>query len=294
VLVEHPQARASRLAEARLAVLDRGGGADGRWDPIAAEHERLIAAVAAGDPAARPAMAALLDTSLGYPRWVPGAVWLADTALRAGDLLGAGIWYRRARVVAATPDERFRAGMGEANLWRTFGQQRIARALYVSLAPPDAIAGGARDQAVASIDRSLRQRAWVWVARAALVIAALAAVIALRRRRGSWGGAARALWPPLLEVLYLVPVAIAFTFIAETGSPLAARAAEIILAAAVAIAWTSGAVARSGGGRDAALARAIHVAVVIAATAAVIYLTVIREGLIDLLIETWRNGHDGR
>jgi hypothetical protein len=38
----------------------------------------------------------------------------------------------------------------------------------------------------------------------------------------------------------------------------------------------------------------VHLAVVIGATAAVIYLTVTREGLVDLLVETWRAGHDGR
>ena len=110
-----------------------------------------------------------------------------------------------------------------------------------------------------------------------------------------------AMWWPLVsppaayedEVAYLLPIAAAMTFVAETGNPLAARAAEIILLGALAIGWISGAVVRAApGGR--VLGRALHLAVVIAATAAVIYLTVIREGLIDLLVETWRHGHEGR
>lgn len=294
VLVEHPRARASRLAEVRLAALERAGGVDGRWDRVAAEHERLVRAAAADDRSARPAMAALLEGNPGYPRWVPAAIWLADAAVRDGDHLGAAIWYRRARIAAATADERFRAGMGEGGGWRVLGELRRARATYLALEPPDDIAAGARAQAVAAIDRALRQRAWVWVARGALVAAALAAAIALRRRRGSWRGAVRGLWPPPIEVAYLLPVAAAFTFIAETGNPLAARAAESILLGAVVIGWGSGAVLRAATGRQALVSRLLHLVVVAAATGALIYLAVIRAGLIDLVIETWRNGHDGR
>ncbi|HVV82133.1 MAG TPA: tetratricopeptide repeat protein [Kofleriaceae bacterium] len=294
VLAEHPQARASRLAEARLTAIGAATGPDGRWDEAAAELDRITRAEAAGDPTARPAMAALLERSAGFPRWVPAAIWLGDASLRAGDLLGAAVWYRRARIVAATPDERFRAGMGEAGLWRRFGQQRLARALYRSLEPPDAIGAGARDQAVAGIDRSLRQRWWAWVARGVLAVAALLVIVSLRRRAGSWTGAARAWWPPPIEVVYLVPVAAALTFIAETGSPLAARAAELILAGAIVIAWASGAVLRTAGDRPGPGGRVAHLVTIAAATVSIIYLVVIREGLIDLLVETWRNGHDGR
>lgn len=294
VLAEHPGARSTRLAEVRLAALDLAGGADGHWDPVAAEHERLVQAAAAGDPTARPAMAALLDRNPGYPRWAAAALWLADAAVRAGDHLDAAVWYRRVRIVATSPGERFRAGLGEAGGWRVLGELERARATLVALEPPDAIAAGARAQALEVIDRSRQRRAWVWAAGLSLAGAALAALIALRRRRGSWLGALRGLWPPPIEVAYLVPVAAALIFIGETGNPLAARAAESILLGAVVIGWGSGAVLRAAAARPGRAGMLVHVAIVVAATLAVIYLTVIREGLIDLLIETWRSGHEGR
>lgn len=294
VLDEHPQARASRLAEVRLATLEAAGGPGGRWDVVAAEHERIVRAAAAGDGGARQAMASLLEQSLGYPRWVPAAIWLADASVRANDDLMAAIWYRRARVAASTADERFRAGLGEAGGWRVIGELRRARATLVGLDPPDAVAAGAKAQAIAAIDRSLAQRAWAWVARGVLVAAVLAGAIVLRRRRGSWRGAGRALWPPPIEVAYALPVAATMVFIAETGNPLAARAAEIILVGAVVVGWASGAVLRAAGPRPARAVVAVHLAVVLAVTLSIIYLTVIREGLWDLLVETWRNGPDGR
>jgi tetratricopeptide (TPR) repeat protein len=293
VTAEHARHRASRLAEVRLAALEEAGGPGGRWDATAAAHDRLVRAAAADDPAARPAMAALLGQSAGYPRWLQAASWLADASLRAGEPLMAAIWYRRARVAATTAGERFRAGMGEAGLWRAQGELRRARAAYVALEPPDDVAAGARAQAIAAIDRSLAQRAWAWVARATLAVALVLAATALRRRRGSWTGAARALWPPPIEVAYLAPVAAAFIFIAETGNPLAAGAAEVILLGAIGVGWLSGAVLRASD-RGGVAGRALHLAIAIAATTALIYLTIIREGLIDLLIETWRAGHDRR
>lgn len=293
VVADYPSARASRLAEARLAALDAAGGADGRWDAVAAEHDRLLAAAAAGDPTARPALAALLATAPGYPRWGAAGLWLADEAVRGGDTLGAAIWYRRTAAFTSAPGERFRAGLGEAGLWIELGELARARAAYRALDPPDPVAARARARSLGALEQLRRRRAWSWVARGALLAAAVVAALVLRRRRGGWGAAARGLWPPPVEVAYLAPVAVVITFVAETGNPLAARAAELMLAGALAIGWLSGAVARAAP-RPPWRGRVLHLAIVLAATAAVVYLAVVSEGLWELLVQTWQRGHDGR
>jgi hypothetical protein len=94
-----------------------------------------------------------------------------------------------------------------------------------------------------------------------------------------------------MEVVYLAPVAIGIALVARTGNPLAAAAVERILVGGVLVAWLGGAVAR---GPLALAARLGFVAAVTLAIAATAYLAVVDDQLLDLLLETWRSGHDMR
>ncbi|MBZ0234257.1 MAG: hypothetical protein K8M05_18145, partial [Deltaproteobacteria bacterium] len=116
----------------------------------------------------------------------------------------------------------------------------------------------------------------------------------LRRRAGSMRGAVRALWPPPLEVVYLVPVALVIGVVAEYGNLLAARAVQLVLFGALAITWLSGAgleLARRKGAIPVSVI-VLHAAVAALASIALVYSAVMHEQLIDVLIETWRRGHD--
>ena len=60
------------------------------------------------------------------------------------------------------------------------------------------------------------------------------------------------------------------------------------------IAWLSGVVLRTRATRLTTVALLGHVATVVVAAAAVAWIAVVHDQLLDLLIETWRNGHDAR
>ena len=262
VVDEHPDGRLARRAAARLATLIEAGGADGAWDAVAAEHDRLVrAASAAEDPhASLHALAAVLDRHPTYPRWFGAALWLGEA------------WARIAERRDAAAAER----------------------LLRSIDQLDRLDGKARAQALADVARRrFRDRVGL-LARIALGLGVLAVAVLVRRRRGSWRGAARALWPPPLEVVYLAPVALGLVVVGERGNPLAARAIEVILVGGLGVAWLSGVVLRSRAARLTTSALILHVVAVLAALVAIVWIAVMHDQLLDLLIETWRSGHDAR
>jgi len=296
LLERHPDSRLARRATARLAELTAAGGSDGRWDAAAAEHDRLVrAAAGAADP--QPHLAALgvlLDRNRGYPRESAAALWLGDAWARIGAHGRALPWYERAEAAATSDLERFRAGLARAGLWTVTGEHDRAERQLRALVPPDDLARLALADALEDLDTARAHARWGLVARVTLAACALVALLTLWRRAGSLRGAVRALWPPPLEVVYLVPVALVLGVVAESGNLLAARAAQLVLAGAVAITWLSGAGLELARRKGAIPARVIvlHAGVAALATIALVYSAVMHEQLIEVLIETWRRGHD--
>lgn len=296
VVDEHPDGRLARRAAARLATLIEAGGADGAWDAVAAEHDRLVrAASAAEDPhASLHALAAVLDRHPTYPRWFGAALWLGEAWARIAERGHAATWLDRAQRAAVAPGDRFRAALARADLHADGGDYAAAERLLRSIDQLDRLDGKARAQALADVARRrFRDRVGL-VARVLLGLGVLAVAVLVRRRRGSWRGAARALWPPPLEVVYLAPVALGLVVVGERGNPLAARAIEVILVGGLGVAWLSGVVLRSRAARLTASALLLHVVAVLAALVAIVWIAVMHDQLLDLLIETWRSGHDAR
>ena len=295
LLDRYPESRLTRRAAARLGELTAAGGVGGQWDQVAADHDRLVRAAATEDP--QPLLlelGALLDRSEGYPRWFVAALWLGDAWLRVGDRRRALAWYDRAERAAGDDLERFRAGLARAELWAASGEHVRAERALKALVPPDPLARLAVADALEEVARAQRRSWWAMVAKLALAACALLALVAIRRRAGSTAAAARALWPPPIEVRYLVPVALAIALVGRTGNLLASRAVDLILAGAVVISWLSGTgleLARRRGGplRGIVVGHAVVAAV---ATVALVYAAVMHEQLLDLLAETWRHGHD--
>ena len=261
---------------------------------MAAAHDRLVrAAAAAEDPhAALTELEVLLDGAPAYPAWFTAALWLGQAWGRIGERGRAAAWLDRA--IAAAPDAaaRFRGELERARLDADAGALGAARARLAALTPPDALAADARAELLADLDRRAARSRWRTLAWLALGMLAVGAALALRRRRGGWGAAGRALWPPPLEVAYLIPVAIGVAVVARTGNALAAAAVERILLGAIAIAWLGGAVAR--GPRPARRWWLVFAGAVVVAAAACAYLAIVDDQLLDLLLETWRSGHDLR
>jgi hypothetical protein len=296
LLDHYPDSRLARRATARLEELTAVGGAEGRWDATAAEHDRIVrAAAGAEDPQPHlEALGALLDKSRGYPRWSAAALWLGDAWARLGAHRRALAWYEKSDAAATTELEHFRAGLAQAELFSTMGDHDRAERTLRGLHPPDDLARMAIADAIADNDTARTRARWAVIARIVLGACFLLAIVTLRRRAGSFGGAARALWPPPLEVIYLVPVALVLGIVANTGNLLAGRAVQLILVGAVAITWLSGSSLQLARAEDRSKSAIAHALVAAVATLALVYAAVMREQLLDVLVETWRRGHDMR
>lgn len=292
----YPDSRLGRRATARLAELTTAGGAGGQWDATAAEHDRLVReSVGAEDPQPQfEALGALLENSRGYPRWFAAALWLGDAWARIGAHRRALVWYERAEAAATTDLERFRAGLARAELWNRMGEHDRAERQLRAMRPPDDLARLAIADALDEVDTARDRARWEVVAHVVLGACLLLAILTLWRRAGSFRAAGRALWPPPLEVIYLAPVALVVGLVAEQGNLLAARAVQIVLVGAIAITWLSGAsldLARSKGAIDVRVI-VLHAIVAVLATLALVYSAVMHEQLLDVLLETWRRGHE--
>jgi len=288
--------RRARGTLARLAAFT----GDGRWDAVAKEHERLVTAVFGGDDprAELVALAALVDEQPAYPRAnaVRGAI--ARGWEQEGDRAVALRWYRAAAVAGVTEPGRrshlelvralLRAGeldAAEAEIGRLVHGEQVAGAMVVD---------GAGLAAVRAQLAIARQRAWVrrglWAAIGALL---LVVVLALRREVGSLVAAGRRLARPPIEVLFLAPLAGVLILVAYRGNPLVARAVRDIAVGGVAIAWISGVLleaVRTRHGRVPVRRALIHAGVALVAVAAMAYLALDRDRLLDLVDETWRGG----
>lgn len=295
LIERYPESRLVRRATARLGELTGAGGASGEWDAVAAEHDRRVREAAGADPqAALRALGALLDGNPGYPRWHAAALWLGDAWARADDRTRAHAWYQRAHAAAGDDLERFRAGLATAELWAASGEHARAEEQLRALRPPDELSRLAVADALEDVDKARSRARLALLAKVVLALCALLALIAIRVRAGSTRAALRALWPPPIEVAYLAPVAVLLAIIARSGNLMAARAVDLILAGAVAIAWLSGAalaLARRRGPLGLAILLG-HLVLVELAVGALVYIAVMHEQLLDLLAETWHHGHD--
>jgi predicted negative regulator of RcsB-dependent stress response len=287
------------VARARAA-LDRLAGATGggRWDAVAREHERLLAAVnAGGDPRAELArLEALVRANPAYP----GATMVRLAIARGWERDGHGgraIAQLRAALAGASAADRTRAGL---ELARTLIRQRD---LDEAAAVLDALEAGPRADraAIAKVrevlgvaERRAYLRGALWIALA--LIAACAALV-LRRDAGSWRAAGRRLARPPVEVVFLVPIGVVLAAVAYTGNPLVAGAVAAIFGVGTAVAWISGAVLEAARARRGAVAarRALIQAVLAAvAVGGAAYLAIDRDRMIDLIAETWEHGPSPR
>jgi tetratricopeptide (TPR) repeat protein len=296
LLADHPDSRLVRRAEARRARIIASIGERGEWAALAVQHEAIVREAGGdGDPApAYRRLEALLAQHPGYARAYDARMWLGDGWLRQGQWEQALASYRRA--AAAAPDDRarFRAGKAIGDALVTHGELDDAAAAYRALQGQPGADAAILYDAFESLAQAQRRAQLAWAARAALALLVVAALALLRRDAGSWRGAGRALVRPPVEVGYLVPVAIALVLAGLAGNQIAARAVQWIVGSGVAIAWLSGASLRAARERGRLGPGRVlgHVAAAIVAVAAVAYLALMRDRLLDMLVETWRHGHE--
>jgi hypothetical protein len=165
--------------------------------------------------------------------------------------------------------------------------ERLARGLPADDAGDRAV----RDGFLRDIDTGRWRATWYAVAWIALGLALVALLASIVHAAGAPRAALRALRPSI-EVVYAVPV-VAILFGASLFSHLAIQPAiAIISGGGLVIAWLSGSALDAARRRGSAVrARALlHVAIAIVAAAALAYIAVAREGLLDMIIETVKFG----
>jgi tetratricopeptide (TPR) repeat protein len=297
VLEEHPDSRQSRRARARLGALDEAIGPGDRWLAVAEEHEAILRdSIEVNQPVAQiEALAALVAEHPDYPRANDARMWIGDAWMRMGRPDHAAAVYREAAAAARSPSDRWRSGKAFGDALALDGRLDAAEAQYRSMF---GTGGDLEDRvlrdAIRDIERArIRARvtagAWVVLA-AALLLFAASAVRATR----SPVAAARALARPPVEVLYFVPVALVLAGVALTGNLLVWNAVRSILIGGLVVTWVGGAsleAARRANRLDLAVT-VVHVLATCLAIAAIVWLSVVHDRLIDLIAETWNRGHD--
>jgi hypothetical protein len=280
-------ARRARLELARLGGL---AGSAGEWTAVAAEHERLVAALlhTTGDP--RPTLRALEQLArahAGYPRASSLMLAIAAGWERDGDPGAALGWLAKARQAATTPLDRLHAHAELVRMLTRTGDLDAAAREIAALgqaATPGLVVTLQRELGRARVRRALR-----WIMVIVLVAIGLAALVALRRAAGAWRAVPRRLLRPPIEALFLVPIAGVLVIAAYTGNPLVARAVRTIALAGVASSWISGAILDGHPGPT-RRRLVIQAALAVVAVGAATYLAVDSGHLINFVIETWRAG----
>jgi hypothetical protein len=289
---EHPSARVAAAAARRAAALRALIGPHGETSALAGELAQLIAHADA-EPVADVIRRGDRLADAAWPGAPRGALWLADWLRRSGRLAEARARY--AAIVArwpAAPEARdaLRGGAGcaiDAHDWS------LAEALAARLPAAEPADRIIRDDLLAAAARGRRRARWYLAAQLAIAgaLAALLGSLAEAILRSPPGTRRRALRPPI-EVVYLAPVAAVLIGVALTAHRLIAPAVALISAGGVALTWLSGSALEQlrVTGRPRRLRAAGHMLACLAGVAALAYIALTRDGLLDALIETVRFG----
>ena len=292
IATEHPNARIASAAARRAAVLREQIGPHGETAALAVELAQLIARADTQPVDVVIQRAERLATTT-WPGAPAAALWLADWLRRSGRLAEAQAHY--ADIVARWPalpqaHAALRGGAGcalDAHDWS------LAEALANRLPVTDAADQTIRDDLLAAAARGHRRARWYIAAWLAIAIA-FGTLLAsfLEAALCSPPGTRRSALRPPIEVLFLGPVAAVLVGVAFTAHRLIAPAVATITGGGLALAWLSGATLEQlrARGRSRTLRSIAQVAVCLAGVAALGYVALTRDHLLDLLIETVRFG----
>ena len=205
---------------------------------------------------------------------------LLDGAIRRG-APDSEIASRHQQLVTKFPASDFcaRGQQAYAEQLVRSGQYSDARRIYIQLAgrSEPLWQKTATDGLVALADAERRR---LIAALGGLTLLAATVGIALRRRKE--------LWPPPLEVAYYLPVGLFFVLVASIiqGAQFA-RPLLVLLVGGVVLCWLSAAAARSGKRPSSLLLGTLWRG---GLAALLCYLAIERQGLLELVLETLRNG----
>jgi hypothetical protein len=279
---DYPDSRLALRAERRAQALALELGPGGEHAAEAAEWGTIFHGFA-GRPRAETIeqARAFLARHPDFPDAAEASFWLATLEREEGQ---TGDALARARTLARDPaagEWATRARVLEGDLLLAAGNVDGAAEAYQ-------VAGHA--EGLARVTRERWRGRAVAVAWIVVLLAAGAALTAVRRAPGGWRG----LLVAPGELLYLAPVALCFAAAGLTENVVLGHAVEIIAAGGLMVAWLSGAALDAARARAPISGRraAAHAVVAAAAVLAVCVIAVTRERLIDQLVETLRFGAD--
>lgn len=292
ILAEMPDARVAAAARRRADSIRSELGPHGEHAQRAAELAQLIAR-ADTLPAAEVTRRATVLADAAWPGASAAALWLADWQRRTAQLEAAQAQY--AAIVARWPGTpqaatALRSGAGtalDAHRWS------LAEDLATRLAAEDPADRVLRDDLfIAAARGRFRDRLYLaaWLVLAAVVLALALSLTEAALR----GGRRRPSLRPPVEVLFLAPASAVLLGAAVTANRAIVPAVAWLCIGGLVFAWLSGAtldLLRTRG--RAVRARALmHVLVCIVGVAALGYIALMRDGLLDMLVETVRFGPD--
>lgn len=234
-----------------------------------------------------------------FPDWVGApsvAMWLAEVDLRAGRTDEAMRRYAAAADRYPASDARFDALMGATEAALQIGRTEDAQRFIDEMdTAGDPGRQALRRDALRQLGR-VQGRSQLAIV-AAFVAAACFLLLAgsLWRATGSPALAARALWPPPVELLYMAPVGVFLSAAAFTGYDGLGPSVTAICAAGMAAAWLSGAglaVRRATPDAHRVAAVVVHSLAACAIVLAVAYWALLKFELLDPVLDTLRNGPD--
>ncbi len=295
IVAEHPAARVATAATRRIAALRVLIGPHDEGAPFAAEFAQLVAR-ADRQPAGDVIRDAERLATTAWPGAPAVALWLASWLRRSGRLAEAQAHY--ATVVARwpqTPEAQvaLREGAGcalEAHAWS------LAETLANRLPVTDDVERSARDDLLAAAAQGRRRDRWYVLARFAVlgVFAALLGSLAEATRQSPRGQRWSVLRPPI-EAVFFAPVATVLIGVAFTAHRLIAPAVATIAGGGLVLTWLSGATLERlrAAGQPRRLRGVTHAVACVVGVAALAYIALTRDHLLDLLIETVRFGPEG-
>lgn len=293
ILRDHPDAGVSIAARRRADALRNRVGGHSEFAREAADFAHLVA-----DADTLPATEVLArGEALATPDWSGApevALWLAEWQRRRGQIREARARY--AAIAARWPTTThaviaLRGGAGTAiDLHDWDGAEALASRLPAEETADRVL----RDEILETAARGrLRGRllllAWVVVA---LVVAGLGASLAEAILRG---GRTRPVLRPPIEVIFMMPVAVVLGGVALTTHQLIAPAVIVLSLGGLILTWLSGATLDTLRARNRPTRRRAfgHAALCFLAIGALLYIVLMRDNLLDMVIETVRFGPEG-
>lgn len=228
-----------------------------------------------------------------HPGWAGAprvALWLAELDLAAGRYRGAHDRYVAAADRFADADVRFDALLGAGDAAIRMGDMALAEEHYRALDARDAGRQALIDQALHDLGVARNYARWNIAAVAVAIAGFTMLLLSLLLAGGR--GAARALWPPPPEVLYLAPAAGFLAVVAYTDYQGFGPAITAVAAGGVALAWLSGATLAARRRRGARIARAavLHAVIALAVVPSLVFVALYHTRLLDPVLDTLRYG----